>query len=87
MKIKLIVRLALLLGLVAALAGPTPMRAFLFFGPKGDDQAEKRANILKQRDAMIAQLLAANPQLTNRKSTAMHARESKSLSFEESFQL
>jgi hypothetical protein len=70
MKFKLIVRLALLLGLVAALAGPTPMRGFLFFGPKGDDQAEKRANILKQRDAMIAQLLAANPQLTNTLKTA-----------------
>ena len=70
MKLKLIVRLTLLLGLVAALAGPTPMRAFLWFGPKGDDLAEKRANILKQRDAMIAQLLATNPQLTNTLKTA-----------------
>src|ERR1039457_6709104 len=70
MKFKFIIRLILLLGLVAALTGPTPMQAFLFFGPKGDDLAQKRANILKQRDAMIAQLLATNPQLTNTLKTA-----------------
>jgi lipid-binding SYLF domain-containing protein len=46
------------------------MQAFLFFGPKGDDLAEKRANIQKQRDAMVAQLLATNPQLTNTLKTA-----------------
>ena len=65
MKLKSIIRLILLLGLVAAFTGPAPTQAFLFFGPKGDDLAEKRANVQKQRDAMIAQLLATNPQLTN----------------------
>ncbi len=70
MKLKFIIRLILLVGLAAALTGPTPMQAFLFFGPKGDDVAQKRANILKQRDAMIAQLLATNPQLTNTLKTA-----------------
>jgi len=70
MKLKSIIRLILLLGLVAAFTGPAPTQAFLFFGPKGDDLAEKRANVQKQRDAMIAQLLATNPQLTNTLKTA-----------------
>ena len=70
MKFTFLVRPALLLGLVAALAGPTPAQAFLFFGPKGDDAAEKRANIRKQSEAMIAQLVAANPQLKEKLKTA-----------------
>jgi lipid-binding SYLF domain-containing protein len=31
------------------------------FGPKGDSNAEKKANIRKQRDEMLAQLCATNP--------------------------
>lgn len=33
------------------------------FGPKGDSNAEKRANIRQQRDEMLAQLYSANPAL------------------------
>jgi hypothetical protein len=33
------------------------------FGPKGDSNAEKRANIRQQRDDMLAQLYSANPAL------------------------
>ena len=33
------------------------------FGPKGDSNAEKKANIRKQRDEMLAQLYAANPDM------------------------
>ena len=33
------------------------------FGPKGDSNAEKKANIHKQRDEMLAQLYATNPDM------------------------
>src|SRR5258708_14325039 len=33
------------------------------FGPKGDSNAEKRANIRKQRDEMLAQLYKSNPEM------------------------
>jgi hypothetical protein len=33
------------------------------FGPKGDSNAEKKANIRRQRDEMLAQLYATNPQM------------------------
>lgn len=48
--------LALTLALVAsAQAG--------LFGPKGDTNAEKKANVRKQRDEMLAQLYSTNPDL------------------------
>jgi len=33
------------------------------FGPKGDSNAEKKANIRKQRDEMLAQLYTSNPDM------------------------
>jgi len=33
------------------------------FGPKGDSHAQKKANIRQQRDEMLAQLYAANPEM------------------------
>lgn len=59
-------RFALLISAVFLVTQPFGTQAFLFFGPKGDDVAEKQANILKQRDEMIAQLLASDPSLTNK---------------------
>jgi len=61
---------ALMIGALLVLAGPTESRAFLFFGPKGDDPAQKRANIRTQSENMIAQLVAANPQLKEKLKTA-----------------
>jgi lipid-binding SYLF domain-containing protein len=53
---KRILTLALTLTLVSsALAWP--------LGPKGDSNAEKKANIRKQRDEMLAQLYSTNPDL------------------------
>lgn len=40
----------------------TSAQAFLF-GPKGDSNAEKQSNIRQQRDEMLAQLYAANPEM------------------------
>ena len=61
---------ALAIGALLALAVPTGSQAFPFFGPKGDDVAEKRANIRKQSADMIAQLTAANPALKEKLKTA-----------------
>jgi lipid-binding SYLF domain-containing protein len=48
--------LALIVALVAsAQAG--------LFGPKGDSNAEKKANVRKQRDEMLAQLYATKPEM------------------------
>lgn len=52
----------LLLAFTAILACPPPGHAWPF-GPKGDSNAEKKANIRKQRDEMLAQLYTANPQM------------------------
>ena len=51
-----------LLTLALTLALASSAQAFLF-GPKGDSNAEKKANIRKQRDEMLAQLYAANPDM------------------------
>ena len=51
-----------ILCLALALALASSAQAFLF-GPKGDSNAEKKANIRKQRDEMLAQLYAANPDM------------------------
>jgi lipid-binding SYLF domain-containing protein len=51
----LCVATACLLAAISAQAWP--------FGPKGDSNAEKKANIRKQRDEMLAQLYAANPDM------------------------
>jgi lipid-binding SYLF domain-containing protein len=53
---KRILCLALTLALVSS------AQAFLF-GPKGDSNAEKKANIRQQRDEMLAQLYTANPDM------------------------
>ena len=50
-----------LLGLGMLLAAP-PSPAGIF-GPKGDSPDEKKANVRKQRDEMLAQLYASNPPL------------------------
>ena len=50
----------LLFAFIAVLACPPPGQAWPF-GPKGDSDAEKKANIRKQREEMLAQLYAANP--------------------------
>jgi lipid-binding SYLF domain-containing protein len=56
--VKKILALTLLLALASgAQAWP--------FGPKGDSNAEKKANIRKQRDEMLAQLYATNPAMKN----------------------
>lgn len=60
-----------LLAAVLTMATTMPSRAFLFFGPKGDDNAQKRANIEKQSSDMIAQLVATNPQLQSSISNAV----------------
>lgn len=53
---KQILCFALALGLItSAQAWP--------FGPKGDSNAEKKANIRQQRDEMLAQLYTANPEM------------------------
>jgi lipid-binding SYLF domain-containing protein len=48
----------LTLTLALALASSAPAWPF---GPKGDSNAEKKANIRKQRDEMLAQLSTSNP--------------------------
>jgi lipid-binding SYLF domain-containing protein len=53
--VRRILPLALALALVAPSAHAWP------FGPRGDSNAEKKANIRKQRDEMLAQLYAADP--------------------------
>ena len=53
-------RLAFLLGVCVALSCP-PAHLAGPFGPKGDNAAEKKANIRLQRDEMLAQLIANNP--------------------------
>lgn len=57
-------RLAALLALLVAWALPIDTQAGLF-GPKGDGADEKKANIRQQRDQMLAQLKASNPQVAN----------------------
>lgn len=48
--------------LVALLLSPfAPTSHAFLFGPKGDSDAEKKANIRQQRNEMLAQLFAANP--------------------------
>jgi len=61
--------LALLAVAFLALACPTANQAWPF-GPKGDSNAEKKANIRQQRDEMLGQLLAANPRLRDTLSRA-----------------
>jgi lipid-binding SYLF domain-containing protein len=51
-----------ILTLALSLALASSAQAFLF-GPKGDSNAEKKANIRKQRDEMLAQLYATNPEM------------------------
>ena len=53
-----------MLCLALTLALASSAQAFLF-GPKGDSNAEKKANIRKQRDEILAQLYAANPDMKN----------------------
>ena len=48
--------------LAVALLCPANARAGLF-GPKGDDPAEKKANVRKQRDEMLADLYQTKPEL------------------------
>ena len=48
--------------LAVALLCPAYARAGLF-GPKGDDPAEKKANVRKQRDEMLADLYQRKPEL------------------------
>ncbi len=52
--------LSFFLGAAVVLASVSSSPAFLF-GPKGDNAAEKQANIRQQRDEMLAQLYTANP--------------------------
>ncbi len=56
-------KLVLLVATALVLSRPSSSEAFLFFGPKGDDAAQKRATIRQQSSTMIAQLVAMNPQL------------------------
>lgn len=49
-----------LLTITLALAFAASAQAWPF-GPKGDSNAEKKVNVRKQRDEMLAQLYAANP--------------------------
>ena len=51
-----------LLTLTLALALASSAQAWPF-GPKGDSNAEKQANIRKQRDEMLAQLYTSNPDM------------------------
>ena len=53
-----------LLALALTLALATCTQAWPF-GPKGDSNAEKKANIREQRDEMLAQLYTANPAMKN----------------------
>jgi lipid-binding SYLF domain-containing protein len=53
-----------ILCLTLALVVASSAQAFLF-GPKGDSNAEKKANIRKQREEMLAQLYATNPDMKN----------------------
>jgi lipid-binding SYLF domain-containing protein len=48
------------LALTLALATSAPAG---LFGPKGDSEAEKKANVHQQRDEMLAQLYATKPEL------------------------
>ena len=48
--------------LILVLALACSAQAFLF-GPKGDSNAEKKANIRKQRDEMLAELYSSKPEL------------------------
>jgi hypothetical protein len=57
---------AMAIGALLTLAAPTQSRAFLFFGPKGDDVAQKQATVRKQSAAMIAQLVATNPEVNEK---------------------
>ena len=56
-------KILLSLPLAAMLLTPLSSRAFLFFGPKGDDAAQKRATVRQQSTNMLNQLFATNPQL------------------------
>jgi lipid-binding SYLF domain-containing protein len=51
-------RRLMLLALLFATTAPAGV-----FGPKGNDAAEKKANVLKQRDAMLTELYASKPEL------------------------
>lgn len=55
-------RRALLRALLLAGLIPPAARAGLL-GPKGGDAAEKKANVLRQRDEMLQELFAAKPEL------------------------
>jgi lipid-binding SYLF domain-containing protein len=58
-----LIALALLLGAVLWL--PFPSHAGLF-GPKGDTDEEKKANVRKQRDEMLETLHAAKPEMKDK---------------------
>jgi hypothetical protein len=47
--------------LLALLYGSTAMAGL--FGPKGSDVEEKKANVRKQRDEMLAEVYKAKPEL------------------------
>src|SRR6476660_2651916 len=56
---KLILSFALALGLIlTAQAG--------LFGPKGDSKKQKKASVNQQRDEVLAQLFATNPEMKKR---------------------
>ncbi len=55
-------RIGLSLSIVLTLASVLDAHGFLF-GPKGDTAAEKKANIRKQRDEMLAELYATKPEM------------------------
>ena len=57
--------------LMAFFLMPVSSRAFLFFGPKGDDAAQKRATVRQQSTNMLNQLFATNPQLRTTISNAV----------------
>ncbi len=57
-------RIAWVALLAFILAAALPAAAF--FGPKGDSQEEKRADVLKKRDDMLAELYRYRPNLRNR---------------------
>ena len=61
---------SLVLAGLSILGNPNASQAFLFFGPKGDDAAQKRETIRKQSADMIAQLVATNPALGEKLKTA-----------------
>src|SRR5262245_20190659 len=54
--------LSFCLGACLLLAFAWPSQAFLF-GPKGESAGEQKANIRKQREEMLAELYASNPQI------------------------